>query len=125
MKIIGVEGLTNLTVQEEVQRGARFVVYLYCVSAVLVTTKRSSSIHYIRPGEGSIMRGLGWSGLTLLLGWWGIPWGPIYTIQSLWVNFSGGRDVTPEVLAAIRRAQGGIPEGWIQQPASGAPRAGN
>jgi len=24
--------------------------------------------------------------LSLLLGWWGNPWGPIYTIQSLWVN---------------------------------------
>jgi hypothetical protein len=36
----------------------------------------------------------------MLLGWWGIPWGPIYTIQSFWVNFTGGRDVTREIISA-------------------------
>jgi hypothetical protein len=26
------------------------------------------------------------SNLSLLLGWWGIPWGPIYTIRALAIN---------------------------------------
>ena len=26
------------------------------------------------------------SNLSLLLGWWGIPWGPIYTIRALVIN---------------------------------------
>jgi hypothetical protein len=33
--------------------------------------------------------------LSLLFGWWGLPWGPVRTIQALVVNFSGGLNVTP------------------------------
>jgi len=27
---------------------------------------------------------------TLMFGWWGIPWGPLRTVQALATNFSGG-----------------------------------
>jgi len=27
---------------------------------------------------------------TLLLGWWGIPWGPIYSVQAIFSNLFGG-----------------------------------
>jgi hypothetical protein len=47
------------------------------------------------------MKGLPFSLLSLFLGWWGIPWGPIYTVQALWVNFSGGKDVTREILVSM------------------------
>ena len=46
-------------------------------------------------------RGLPWTLLTLLAGWWGIPWGPIYTIQSLVVNLKGGKDVTASLAAQL------------------------
>jgi hypothetical protein len=105
MQIIGIEGLTRTQVQLEVQQGARFVIYQYCISVIVMSFKRFSSIHFIRPGQSAVGRGLGWSVLSLFLGWWGIPWGPIWTIHSLWVNFSGGRDVTNEVLASMRPAQ--------------------
>jgi hypothetical protein len=36
--------------------------------------------------------------ITLGLGWWGIPWGPIYSIGSLFSNLTGGKDMTKEVL---------------------------
>ncbi|WP_245840625.1 hypothetical protein [Ohtaekwangia koreensis] len=36
--------------------------------------------------------------MTFLLGWWGIPWGPIYSIGSLVHNLNGGKDVTQEIL---------------------------
>lgn len=49
--------------------------------------------------------GLGYSLLTLCLGWWGIPWGPIYSIGSLYTNFTGGKDVTQEVLNAMNSGQ--------------------
>jgi hypothetical protein len=29
--------------------------------------------------------------VTWTLGWWGIPWGPIYSIQALWTNMLGGK----------------------------------
>ena len=105
MKIVGTEGLTNAQIQEELQRGARFVIYQYCISLIAVTFKRSSNIYFIRAGQRSMTPGLGCSAASLLLGWWGIPWGPIYTIQSLWVNFGGGRDVTSEVVASASASQ--------------------
>ena len=107
MQIYGVEGLTNEQIQQELQQGARFVIYQYCVSVIFMTFKRPSSVYFIRPSEGSVGRGLGFSGLTFLLGWWGIPWRPIYTLQSLWVNFSGGRDVTREVVASSSSSRSG------------------
>jgi len=33
-----------------------------------------------------------------LFGWWGIPWGFIYTPMSIISNISGGKDVTQSVL---------------------------
>lgn len=106
MKICGIEGLTHEQVQQEVQRGGRFVMYQYCISVLVMTFKRPSSIYFLRAGEGAIGKGLGFSGLSLLLGWWGIPWGPIYTLQSFWVNFRGGRDVTREILESPAAAAG-------------------
>ena len=105
MKIVGAEGLTNAQMQEELQKGARFVMYQYAVSVLVMSFRRSSSIYFIRAGQPAVTPGLGFSAVSLLFGWWGIPWGPIFTIQTLWSNFSGGRDVTSEVLASSASAQ--------------------
>jgi hypothetical protein len=99
MKILGVDGLTNQQVQDEVAQGGRFVMYQYCISIILMTFRRTSNIYFLKAGQGSIGKGVGFTLISLLLGWWGIPWGPIYTVQTVWVNFRGGRDVTQEVLA--------------------------
>jgi hypothetical protein len=81
--------------------GGRLIVFEYCISLVLITFKRSSSVYFVPAGRGTLGRSLPFILLTLLLGWWGIPWGPIYTIGALITNFSGGRDVTAEILAAV------------------------
>jgi hypothetical protein len=38
---------------------------------------------------------------TLLLGWWGFPWGPIWSFAALARNAQGGHDVTAEVMAQL------------------------
>lgn len=105
MKIQGVEGMTAGDVAREVQSGAKFVVYQYCISLLVVTLKRSSDIYFIQAGESALATGIGYSLLSVLLGWWGIPWGPIYTLQSLAVNLGGGKDVTKEVISSTRVAR--------------------
>jgi hypothetical protein len=100
-KIIGIEGLSPDQVRFEVQRGGRFVVFQYCVSAILITFKRSSPIYFIRSGENPLGKAMGCILLTLLAGWWGIPWGPIWSAQSIYRNLSGGQDVTKEIAAAL------------------------
>jgi hypothetical protein len=101
-KVVGLEDIKSSgELQQELQQGGKFVMYQYCISILILTFKRSSRIYFIRHEENAVVKGLPFTLLTLLLGWWGIPWGPIYTIQSVWVNFQGGKDVTKEVLASM------------------------
>lgn len=86
----------------ELQGGARFVQYQYCISALVITFKRGTDIYFLRAGESPAVKGLAWTFLTFVAGWWGIPWGPIYTVQSLWVNLRGGHDMTPQAATALR-----------------------
>lgn len=37
--------------------------------------------------------------LTLVAGWWGIHWGPIYSLQCLGTNLGGGKDGTEYFVA--------------------------
>lgn len=104
-KIIGLEDIqSGGQLQQELQQGGKFVMYQYCISLLIITFKRSSNIYFLRQEENAVVKGLPFTLLSFVLGWWGIPWGPIYTIQSIWVNFKGGRDVTNEVLASMKSA---------------------
>ena len=105
MKIVGIEGLDPQELELELQRGAKFVIYYYSISIIILSFKRPSNIYFIRAGESSIPKGLGFTLISLLAGWWGIPWGPIHTIGSFITNFSGGKDVTREILSSF--GQGG------------------
>jgi hypothetical protein len=104
-KIIGLQDIkSGGELQQEIQQGGKFVMYQYCISLLVITFKRGSNVYFIRHEENALVKGLPFTLLSLVLGWWGIPWGPIYTVQSLWVNFKGGRDVTAEVLGSMRSA---------------------
>lgn len=100
-KIIGIEGLSADQIRFEVQRGGRFVLFQYCVSILVITFKRPSSVYFIRAGESPVAKGFSFTLLTLVAGWWGVPWGPIYSVQSIYRNLSGGKDVTKEITAAF------------------------
>jgi hypothetical protein len=104
---MAIQGLGNMSpdqLQFEIQRGAKLVRYQYCVSLLVITFRRSSEVYFIPAGESAISRGLPWTLITLVAGWWGIPWGPIFSIQSLITNFKGGKDLTAEIGAAMNRA---------------------
>lgn len=101
-KIVGLEDIkSGEHLQQELQQGGKFVIYQYCISLLVITFKRSSNIYFVGHESNAIVKGLPFTLLSLLLGWWGIPWGPIYTVQSIWVNFKGGKDVTKEVVASM------------------------
>jgi hypothetical protein len=105
MKIIGIEGMTDEQVRGELERGGRFVIFQYCISVLVMTFRRGSSIYFIRAGRSAAGRAFGYSLISLLFGWWGIPWGPIWTISTLITNCGGGRDVTAELLAPLARME--------------------
>ena len=99
--IQGIKDLTPGELRHQVELGGRFVFYKYTVSVVVLTFRRSSDIYFVKAGESRVVKGLGWTALTFLLGWWGIPWGPIYSVGSLWTNLRGGEDVTDKAVAAL------------------------
>jgi hypothetical protein len=105
VKILGIEGMTGAQVEAEVAKGGKFVYYTYCISIIFMTFRRSSDIHFVRAGESSLTPGLGWTALSLVMGWWGIPWGPIYTIGALFTNLGGGKNVTQDVMNSLVQQQ--------------------
>lgn len=93
-KINGIEGISDTELSQQLAAGGKFVVFEYAISILVMSFKRGSDIYYIRPGESAFTKGLPYTLLTMVTGWWGIPWGPIYTIMAIATNFSGGKDVT-------------------------------
>lgn len=111
MKIHGIEGMSPEDIRDETNRGGRLVVYTYCISALVVTLKRPTEVRLIRAGRNPAAASWPYTAVSLLLGWWGIPWGPIYTFETVYRNLCGGIDVTDGVLKAI------LPQGSMPVPA--------
>jgi len=84
-----------------VEDGGRFVFFPYTISIGVATFKRASSIYLVRSGERSIKHSYKHVLTNAVVGWWGIPWGPIYTINCMYHQFSGGRDVTYDVMSHL------------------------
>src|SRR6266568_8096953 len=109
-KIRGIEGMKHGELDFEIQRGAKFVLFQYCISVIVLTFRRASDIYFLRQGESAVGKGLPFTLLSLVAGWWGIPWGPIYTIQVVYNNFKGGKDVTNEVVASLKQSAAPAPK---------------
>lgn len=82
----------------ELERGARFVSFSYCVSILLVTFRRTSEVIYLPPQSVAQWVGSRYLLVTLFLGWWALPWGPIYALGCIWQALRGGDDCTQEIV---------------------------
>lgn len=80
--------------------GDDWVVFEYCISLVAVTLRRPSRPIRIRAGQRAWVRGLPYVGVSLLFGWWGLPWGIIYTPVTIYTNLCGGCDITAQIREA-------------------------
>ncbi len=105
-QIKNVDGLSVQQIRDMVHQGGKFVVFPYTISIVVMTFKRSSDIYFVKPGESGLKHGVGFLLTNLVFGWWGIPWGPIYTIGSLVHHLGGGKNVTPEIMNHIAQQAG-------------------
>lgn len=103
MRFHGMEQVTPAELDKQLAAGARFVVFEYCISFVVVTLRRPTRAYSLRPGERGLVRGFPYTLLSLLLGWWGVPWGLIYTPLAVLTNMTGGCDITTEVRALVGR----------------------
>ena len=104
-QIKNIQGMSADELNRELERGGKFVIFQYCFSVIIMTFKRGSDVYFIRPGESTIKHSIGYTLLTFFVGWWGIPWGPIYTIGSIFTNLTGGKDVTQDVINSFNSEQ--------------------
>lgn len=75
-----------------------------CLSFLILTTRFPSRFLFAEQGN-LFSIGSTYTIVTLLLGWWGIPWGPVYTIQTLYQNLRGGQKQTiSEILKTMEKA---------------------
>lgn len=98
---IQLNGFTAEELHNEVENGGKFVYYSYSISLLVTTLKKTSGIFLVKPGESGVKKGIPYTIISLLLGWWAFPFGPKHTIASIRMNLKGGKDVTDEVDAIL------------------------
>jgi hypothetical protein len=103
MNIKGINGMTTPQIQDEVSNGGKFVQFPFCISLVVVSFRYSSAIYFIKNEGSSFRKGLPFIIISFLLGWWGIPWGPVYTVSSLFTVLKGGKDLTDEMMTTLHQ----------------------
>lgn len=101
MTIVGIDGLRPEQIADEVRSGGRFVFFEICISVLVMTMRRPTDIIFLRGNESGWVRGLPYALVSLTLGWWGLPWGVIYTPLTTATNLAGGCDVTEQVCALL------------------------
>jgi hypothetical protein len=102
MNIKGAEGMSPEQIRDEIHRGGRVVVYTYCVSILIMTFKRPAGMRLIRANSNAAANSWPYLLISLLFGWWGFPWGPIYTVETIYRNLCGGIDLTDAVLRDLQ-----------------------
>lgn len=107
MKIKGINGMTIAQVQDEIACGGKFVSFVFCLSFVAVSFRYSSAVYFVKSNEQAFVKGLPYTLLSFLFGWWGIPFGVVNTAGCLLTNLSGGKNVTAETMKFLHRQTGG------------------
>lgn len=84
--------------------------YQGCVSFILFTTRFRS--RYVIDGRGGAEVNLAFTTLSFLLGWWGLPWGLLFTPQAIYRNLRGGHkkyvsEILPNIDAEIEGLSSG------------------
>jgi hypothetical protein len=102
MEINGAESLSPHELAQELDRGGRVIEFSWCVSLVVITFRRSSTV-LVRAGDSALAAGLPYTLLSLVAGWWGFPFGLIFTPIAIGQNLLGGTDHTENVRASLPR----------------------
>lgn len=67
-----------------------FFYFETCFSIIFLTINFHSRPLFFEK-ENRLLVGLIYTVFATVFGWWGIPWGPIYTIKAIWTNVFGGK----------------------------------
>ena len=101
MRIKNIQGLSAADLEKEVNGGAKFLYYPYAISLIVITFKCTSGVYLVRANKNAFGKSIPFIILSALFGWWGIPFGPKYTVESIRTNLKGGKNVTEEVMSTV------------------------
>ncbi len=73
--------------------------YYWAMSYVFISFKGKTRFYIEK--KSSLIKSLMFSFLTFISGWWGIPFGPIWTIEAIIKNFKGGDSFTVDNLLSL------------------------
>jgi hypothetical protein len=65
------------------------VRYTVACSILILTAKQASPLMIADKDDTTKLAAI-YTLISLVFGWWGIPWGPIYTVQAVYNNLRGG-----------------------------------
>ncbi len=103
-QIIGIKQMSPAEITYKVRNGARFVIFEYCISPLVVTLNYDSDIYFLEPNEDPRKHSLRFILITLFFGWFSL-FGPINTIQCLLTNIRGGKDITNHIVNWLNQFQ--------------------
>lgn len=83
---------------DAISRGARFVVFQYCISPLAISLIRYSPAILLFTEEDFDSKSSSYNQLSRSFGWWSFPYGPRETLRSIRVNENGGVDITEDIL---------------------------
>jgi hypothetical protein len=81
----------------------RYIIFWYVISLIFVTSSRTMQGVFCpscAQKKAIQKKAIQASAITWLLGWWGFPWGPIWTIRALYRNLLNGTQ-PPDASAQI------------------------
>ncbi len=82
--------------------GKRYVFYPYVVSLLVISLRRTmGGLRVVETGAWPLGPLFGAAAVTGLFGWWGFPWGLIWTPLTLYHLSRGGRDVSRDLIVQI------------------------
>ena len=89
-------------VVKAVMAGKRYVIYPYVASLLILTFRRSiGSVRVVETGNWPMGPLFGAATITTLFGWWGFPWGIIWSPVALYNHWRGGHDATKDILSDV------------------------
>lgn len=84
--------------------GGRFVTYQYILPRPIIKpTRRLSKVYFIDKHSNPSMYAYKFNWINYLIGWWGLPYGPMFCYNSIRLNKKGGLDVTADVYANLEQ----------------------
>ncbi|CAL2102538.1 conserved protein of unknown function [Tenacibaculum sp. 190130A14a] len=75
----------------------KFITYQYSISLIVGNIHVCSPVYFLKSNEVK-KHTLRYNFISILFGWWSIPYGPSNTITSIKTNSNGGIDVTNDVI---------------------------